>query len=225
MTLKESVPLFALLALAFGCAAAAQTPTWRQIAALEDVYAITCARDESLSWMVRNNQELRALFTPEFHKKCPSGTRQQRIWPCCGEGDYQVIHSRAQLEAILDTLAARPMMTSLSPRIRREYLRHVDRAGPDFGKEALVLFAVPYGATGNASASLHATEREDILEVRVRIQVPPPPLTPNTVTFFFAVAVDKSRIREVELYTGRPSVPDLGISSSTSGPQRIPIRQ
>jgi hypothetical protein len=225
VTLKRSVTLLALLALAAGCAAAAQTPTWRRIAALEDVSAITCARDQSLSWMVRSRQELRELYSPEFHKRCPSGTRQQLIWPCCGEDGYQVIHSRAQLEEILDAQAARPMVTPLNPEIRRAYRRHVDRAGPDFGREALVLFAVPYGATGNARAFLNATEREDILEVRVRIEVPPPPLTPNTVTFFFALAVDKSRIREVELHTGRPAVPDLGIRSSTSGAQRISIRQ
>jgi hypothetical protein len=221
---KQSALLFTLLVMAVGCAAAAQTTTWRRVAALERVSVITCSGDDRLSWMVRSSEEKRDLFTPEFHKKCPSGTTQQIIWPCCGDGRYQVIHSREQLEEILNVQAARPRVT-LSREIRREYLRHVGRVVPDFGKEALVLFAVPFGQTGNAKASLDATERGDVLEVRVRVEVPPPPLTPNTVTFFFALAVDKSKIRELELFTGLPAVPDLGIDSPARYTQKISIAQ
>lgn len=222
-TARIGVRLTLVAALAVVAAgASAQTTSWRRIAALENILVVTCAGDKRLSWIVRSTQEQRALFTPEFHRACPSGTLVQRIWPCCGTGNYQVIHARAQLEEALATLAARPQVT-LSPDMRNAYLGDVDRLVPDFKKEALVLFAVPYGPTGNAKAVLDATERDGLLKVSIRIEVPPPPLTPNTVTFFFALAVDRSAIRQLEIVTGRPAVSDLGIASPTNATQRISI--
>lgn len=223
MTIKKHWACFLLLALASACSLA-QTTSWRRIAALEEISVVTCAGDKRLSWVVRSRQEQRALFTPEFHKVCPSGTLMQRIWPCCGNGSHQVLHSRAQLEQVLATMAARPHVT-LTPEVRKAYLGDVDRLIPDFKKEALVLFAVPYGPTGNAKAFLDATEREDVLEVRIRVEVPPPPLTPNTVTFYFALAVDRSKIRELEIIAESPAVTDLGVVPRTSAAQRVSLQQ
>jgi hypothetical protein len=84
---------------------------------------------------------------------------------------------------------------------------------------------VPYGPTGNAKAFLDASVRGSVLVVKVRVEVPPPPLTPDTTTFYFALAVEKSTIRELELVTGLPAVSDLGIVSSTGAPQKIEIGQ
>jgi hypothetical protein len=213
-----------LLALPAAGSYAQDTSSWRRITALEDVSVVTCASEPRLSWIVRSREERRALFTPAFHKACPSGTLLQRIWPCCGKGRYQVIHSRAQLEEILATMAARPRVT-LSAETREAYVNDVERLVPDFKKEALVFFAVPYGPTGNAKAFLDASVRGSVLVVKVRVEVPPPPLTPDTTTFYFALAVEKSTIRELELVTGLPAVSDLGIVSSTGAPQKISIGQ
>ena len=220
-TITKHLGCSLLLALAVA-ASSAQAASWRRIAALEEISVVTCAGDQRLSWIVRSQQEQRALFTPEFHKACPSGTLIQRIWPCCGSGGHQVVHSREQLERILATMAARPH-AALSLETRNAYLGDVDRLVPDFQKEALVLFAVPYGPTGNARASLHATEREGVLGVRIRVEVPPPPRTPNTVTFYFVLAIDRSRIRELELVTESPAETDLGVVHRTSAARRISL--
>lgn len=221
MTIKKHLAWFLLLVSA--ACSSAQTTSWRRIAALEEISVVTCAGDERLSWIVRSQQEQRALFTPDFHKLCPSGTLTQRIWPCCGEGNYQVIHSRARLEEILATMAARPQMT-WSIETRNAYLADIDRLIPDFNKEALVLFAVPYGPTGNAKAFIDATAREGVLVVRIRIEVPPPPLTPNTVTFHFALAVDRSNVRDLEIAVESPAVTDLGVARRSAA-QKISLPQ
>jgi hypothetical protein len=219
MTSKRYALCLLLLVLATACASTPQA-TWRRIAELEEVYVVTCAADSSLSWMVRSRQEQQALFTPEFHRECPSGTLMQQIWPCCDQPGHQVVRSRAQVEQILADMAARPYV-SLSEGTRRAYLAHIDRLVPDFSKEALVLFVVPYGPTGSARASLDATQRERVLDVAIRVKVPPPPLTPNTATFYFAVAVDRAKIEEIELVTELPAVPDLDIVPGSPTVQRI----
>lgn len=69
---------------------------------------LTCAGNESLSWIVRTPEEERKLFTPKVHETCRSGTLRRRVWPCCDEGGYRVIPSRARLEEILVETAKGP---------------------------------------------------------------------------------------------------------------------
>jgi hypothetical protein len=191
---------------------------WRRLEALEQFVVLTCAGDRSLSWIVRSREEERKLFTPKFYETCRSGTLRQLVWPCCDEDGVQVISSRARLEEVLAAKTRDPSAPpGPAPRWREAYLADVARAIPSFEKETLVLLTVPYGGTGMAKAFLDFTESEGVLTARVRIELPPPPLTPDTAVFRFAFAVDTSRIRELELVT----VPPFG---AKHGPRRIPLR-
>lgn len=210
---RTTLAVFALTLLEVVPAAGSEPARpWRRIEALEQFVVLTCAGDPSLSWIARSPEEQRRLFTPEFYEKCSSGTVRQRIWPCCGEGGYQVIGSRATLERVLAGSVMPPLAPGgPGPRGKEAYLAEVDRAIPSFGKETLVLLAVPYGGTGMAKASLEFRERDGVLTAKVRVELPPPPLTPDTTVFRFAVAVDKAKIRELEIHTGQPAVPGAGL--------------
>lgn len=207
--------VLALLLLQASPSACAEPPRpWRRIEALEHFVVLTCAGDESLFWIVRSPQEERKLFTPKFYETCGSGTRRQRVWPCCDEDGYRVIASRSRLEELLveDTKAPAAPAGS-APRWKGEYLADVDRAIPGFAKETLVLLTVPYGGSGMAKASLDFRERDGVLTAEVRIELPPPPLTPDTAVFHFAFAIDKSKIRKLEIVT----VPPFGAKRTIRG--------
>jgi hypothetical protein len=206
MNRKTAVVCALLLFPGFPSACAEPPAPWRRVEALEQFVVLTCAGDASLSWIVRSREEERKLFTPKFYETCRSGTLRQVVWPCCDEGGYQVVSSRAQLEEVLDRKSRDPRAPAgPAPRWREAYLADVARAVPRLGEEALVFLTVPYGGTGMAKATLEFRESAGVLTPQVRIELPPPPLTPDTAIFRFAFAVDRSRIRELDLVTVPPA--------------------
>jgi hypothetical protein len=179
---------------------------WRRLEALEQFVVLTCAGDPSLSWIVRSREEERKLLTPKLHETCRSGTLRQLVWPCCDGDGYQVISSRARLEEVLAGKTRDPLAPAgPAPRWREAYLADVAREIPSFERETLVFLTVPYGGSGMAKATLDVRERAGVLTAEVRIELPPPPLTPDTAVFRFAFAVDRTRIRELELVTVPPA--------------------
>lgn len=215
---RRAVAVLVLLPFALASAACAEPPApstpWRRVEALEYFIVLTCLGDRNLSWFARSREEERKLFTPAFYEACGSGTARQVVWPCCDEDGVQVLTSRARIEEILAEKAAeRPGEEAPDPAWRKAYLREVDRAVPRFEREALVLLTVPYGGTGMAKGFLDFSENEGVLTARVRIELPPPPLTPDTAVFRFAFAVDRTRIRELVLVGVPPG----------AGARKVPI--
>lgn len=206
MTRRRTLLAWALLLCGGAPSAPGEPPApWRRLESLEQFVVLTCAGDRSLSWVVRSREEERRLFTPAFHERCRSGTLRRLVWPCCDEGGVRVFSSRARLEEALDGTTRDPLAPAGPlPRWRETYLADVARAVPSFAKETLVLLAVPWGGTGMAKAALDVRERAGVLTARVRIELPPPPLTPDTTVFRFALAVDATRVREMELVTVPP---------------------
>jgi hypothetical protein len=188
---------------------------WRRIPALEEIRVSYCLGDRSLFWVTNSGPEYRALFTPAFYEKCSSGTGVFRVWPCCPAGQsYAVIHSRKQLESHFAEMLQNPELARSLPDSRSwvdSYLATIDQL-IDFKREVLVLSSTPYGPTGMATASVDFERQDRTLTATIRIQVPPPPLTPNTGFFRFAFAVSKREIDRVEIVTASPAIPDLGIS-------------
>lgn len=209
---RRATAVLALLTLAAAPSACSEpAPTWRRVEALEQFVVLTCLGEPGRSWVVRSREEERQLLTPAFHAACPSGTVRRLVWPCCDEGGDRVVRSRDRLEELLaSTGSGRPGSESASPRWTEEYLAEVDRAIPRLGEEVLVLLAVPYGGTGMAKASLDVHEEGGVLTARVRIELPPPPLTPDTTVFRFALAVDRARVRELRLVTSPPGAASDG---------------
>lgn len=218
--------LLLLAAIARGPATAQEPAPWRAIPALESFAVTHCLGDRSLTWVTRSKSEQRALFTPELYGKCPSGTAVYQVFPCCAtDQSHAAFRSRRELEQHFDTLLGDPAVAGNLPAGRAwvdAYLKTVDRA-VDFSRETLVLTAIPYGATGMATASLSFEEKDGLLTARVTIRVPPPPLTPDTALFRFAFAVSRDRIERVEIVTSFPGVSDLGVAPSSTHVASFPI--
>lgn len=209
---RRASTALALLSLAAAPSACAEPPApWRRVEVLEQFVVLTCQGDPGRSWVVRSREEERKLLTPAFHAACPSGAVRRLVWPCCDDEGYRVIRSRDRLEELLaSTGTGRPGPGSASPRWKVEYLAEIDRAIPRLGKEVLVLLGVPYGGTGMAKASLDVRERGEVITALVRIDLPPPPLTPDTTVFRFALVVDAARVRELRLLTRPPGAASDG---------------
>ncbi len=186
--------------------------SWRRITALQEFSVLTCLGDKGLFWIARSKKEERELFTPEFYEKCPSGTSRTRIWPCCDAGKHQIFRSRAELEEALSQMARDFAAQGLpeNPQWKAAYLEEVDRLIPDFEEEALVLLSDVYGGTGMAKGLLDFSEHEGVLTVQIRVELPPPPLTPDTAVFYFAFAISKSKIRELNVLETAPAAPGNG---------------
>lgn len=215
-------PLIAvLIVLLLAVPAHADSSLWRRIPELETFTVTTCLADPDLTWMTRSSEEQRALFTPEFYRKCSSGTSVRPVWPCCKESQsYNVLYSRDETERFLDSqikASVDPFTPAGEPGWKNEYLNDIVHL-VDFEKEALVLISQVYGATGMARADLHFKEQDGTgtLSARIEIKVPPPPLTPDTALFRFAFAVDKSKIDRVQIMTGTPEIEDLRVAKSGS---------
>jgi hypothetical protein len=210
--------LLVVLAASCGAVGAEEPPAARQLPALESFLVTQCLGDRSLVWISRSRQEHRALFTPAFYQKCNSGSAVFPVWPCCDEGKrHSIFRSRRELERHFDALLRDPALAKNLPQGRKwvdAYLETVDRA-VDFDIETLVFSSTPYGPTGMASASLDLLERDGVLTARVRIRVPPPPLTPNTALFRFAFAVPRAAIERVDIVSEFPAVADLGVPASS----------
>jgi hypothetical protein len=200
----------------------------RRIPALEEIRVTYCLGDKSLFWTTRSGSEHRSLFTPAFYEKCSSGTGVFRIWPCCPAGQsYTVIHSRGQLEKHFAEELQNPALARNRPASHEwidVYLATIDQT-IDFDREVLVLSSNAYGPTGNATASLDFERQERTLTATIRIQVPPPPLTPDTAFFTFAFAVSKREIDRVEIVTFHPAISDLGISRSSETVTSFSIKE
>jgi hypothetical protein len=211
---------FGLLLLAAACTpvGADEGAPWRRIPPLEEVLVTYCLGDRSLSWVSRSKIEQRRLFTPEFYRKCSSGTSVFSVWPCCEPGErYAVFRSRRELARHFEAILRDPQRERSLPEGRawvEAYLETADRH-VDFQREVLVLSSTPYGNTGMATASLDFEERDGTLTATIRIRVPPPPLTPDTALFRFAFAVSKMEIDRVKIVVARPGVPDLRVSASS----------
>lgn len=217
---RRAAVAVSLLLLHLPPVAGAEPPApWRRVEALEQFVVLTCAGDRSLSWIVRSREDERKLFTPKLSETCPSGTLRRRVWPCCGEGGYEVIRSRARLEELIaGGAAADAPPAGGADRWRDAYLAFVDHEIPSFEKETLVLLTVPYGGSGMAKATLEFRQSGGVLTAEVRIGLPPPPLTPDTAVFHFAFALDASRFRELQIVT----VPPGGANRTV---RRVPLRE
>lgn len=194
-----------------------QDAAWRRIPEIEEILVTYCLGDTGKVWISNSKAEQRALYTPAFYENCSSGTGVSHVWPCCEDGKtYAVIHSRQELESYFAALVQNPGIDRNLSAGREwidAYLHTVDQV-VDFDNEALVLSSTPYGPTGMARASIDFEQQDRTLKAMIRIEVPPPPLTPDTALFRFAFAVSRSEIEKVEIFVDSPAVPDLGVPSS-----------
>jgi len=99
------------------------------------------------------------------------------------------------------------------------FLRDIQEAKVDFDKEALILFGDVYGGTGMAKASLLVSGPEQgVLAVAIKVTVPPPPLTPDTASFRFAIAVLKADVQRVKITGVGGKVVELQLAGEQSDP-------
>lgn len=219
-----------LLLLSTSCIAAVgeekEQPVVRRVPALEDATVTWCVTDNSKSWLTWSKTEQRALYTPAFYEQCSSGTQVWHLFPCCAaDQTYTVIHSTKQLESYFDRIVGRATRSSDFPAGREwiaGYIKKVEQH-VDFDDQVLVLSSTPYGPTGMAKASIEFEQQDRLLKAVIRIVVPPPPLTPDTTLFRFAFAVSRAEIDRVEITSGLPAVPDLGVKASSPAPAGFSI--
>ena len=111
--------------------------------------------------------------------------------------DYRIA-SRAELDRLLASWDKGCGQDGSARQRKAAFLRAIEKANIDFGREALFILGGFYG-TGMARASLDLGFDGRVVTAAVTWRVPPPPVTPDTGTYRYAFTVDKTRAAQVRI--------------------------
>lgn len=132
------------------------------------------------------------------------------VFACAPNPAYHVFSSRAELMKVLDALAPHCPESAYQER-RTNFLRDLERVAVDWDNEAVVILEEYYG-TGMAKARLElAAPAPHTVRASIVWEVPPPPVTPDTVVFRFVFAVDTSTVTRL-VVEGRRGATTLAVA-------------
>jgi len=134
------------------------------------------------------------------------------LGPPCGGSAHFAITSRADLDR-----ATAGFVAKCGERPAAEWRHRVENAKIDFSKEALVILYEVIGTGGKARLEVVGPS-DGVLRLAIAWETPKGPALPIATAAAFFIAVDKSRVKRVEIGGGGTPLPGEARSIELSRP-------